>query len=74
MRRYTSAEEVLKELLKQEEYSKQWEANQKFDNDPQNAKIEKLLRRLSLDEVLQFLNLIKGEISLIGVGLLLRAT
>ena len=54
-----NADEVLKELLQQEEYRKQWEANQKFDDDPRITKIGKLLRRLSLDEVPQFLNLVK---------------
>ena len=43
------ADVVLKELLQQEEYRKQWEANQKFDNDPRITKIGKLLRRLSLE-------------------------
>lgn len=61
-----NADEVLKELLQQEEYLKQWEANQKFDNDPRITKIGKIMRRLSLDEVPQFLNLIKGDMSLIG--------
>lgn len=61
-----NADKVLKELLQQEEYRRQWEANQKLDNDPRITKIGKVLRRLSLDEVPQFINLVKGDMSLIG--------
>ena len=61
-----NADEVLKELLQLEDYRKQWEANQKFDNDPRITRIGKLLRRTSLDEFPQFINLVKGEMSLIG--------
>lgn len=61
-----NADEVLKELLQQEEYRKQWEANQKFDDDPRITRIGKLLRKVSLDEFPQFINLLKGEMSLIG--------
>lgn len=61
-----NADEILTELLKQEEYRKQWEANQKFDKDPRITKIGKFLRRTSLDEVPQFINMVKGDMSLIG--------
>ena len=61
-----NADKVLKELLQKEEYRKQWEANQKFDNDPRITKIGKALRKTSLDEFPQFINLVKGDMSLIG--------
>ena len=61
-----NADEVLEQLLLKEDYRKQWEDNQKFDDDPRITKIGKVLRRLSLDEMPQFLNLIKGDMSLIG--------
>ena len=61
-----NADEVLNELLRHEDYRKQWEANQKFDNDPRITKIGHFLRRTSLDEIPQFINMVKGEMSLIG--------
>ena len=61
-----NADEILTELLKQDEYRKQWEANQKFDKDPRITRIGRILRRTSLDEIPQFVNMVKGEMSLIG--------
>ena len=61
-----NAEEVLKELLKDEKYRKEWEANQKFENDPRITKIGNFLRKTSLDEVPQLLNVLKGDSGIIG--------
>lgn len=62
----TDAEKVLKELLKKEEYRKEWEANQKLRNDPRITKVGRVLRKLSIDEFPQMLNLINGTMSLVG--------
>ena len=61
-----NADEELKRLLKQKKYREEWEKNQKLSNDPRITKIGKLLRKTSLDEVPQFINIFKGDMSLIG--------
>ena len=60
-----NADEVLKELLKDEKYRKEWEENQKFEDDPRITKIGKIIRKLSIDEIPQFINVLKNDMSLI---------
>ena len=56
----------LKELLKQEEYRKQWEENQKIIDDPRITKVGKFLRKTSIDEMPQLINVFLGEMSIVG--------
>ena len=58
--------EPLKKLLEDPKYKAEWDKNQKFENDPRVTKIGKIIRHGSIDEFPQFLNVLKGDLSLIG--------
>jgi Undecaprenyl-phosphate galactose phosphotransferase WbaP len=61
------AEERLNALLESEpQLRAEWEVNYKLRDDPRVTKIGKFLRRTSLDEFPQIINVLKGEMSLVG--------
>ncbi|MEE3342818.1 MAG: sugar transferase [Bacilli bacterium] len=62
----SNADEVLKELLKDPKYAKEWKDNQKLSNDPRVTKIGNILRKTSIDELPQLINVLKGDMSMIG--------
>ena len=61
------AGERLQELLESDpERREEWEKNHKLKNDPRITVIGKFLRRTSIDEFPQLINILKGEMSLTG--------
>lgn len=59
-----NAEELINNFTP--EQMKEWKENYKLKHDPRTTKIGEFLRRTSLDELPQLINIIKGDMSIVG--------
>ena len=59
-----NAEELIKKFTP--EQMKEYKENYKLNNDPRITKVGNILRKTSLDELPQLINIIKGDLALIG--------
>lgn len=65
---YIDQKKKLKELLKKDgKAKKEWERHRKLTNDPRITRVGKILRRTSIDELPQIFNVLKGDMSLVGL-------
>ncbi|MDI9217008.1 MULTISPECIES: sugar transferase [Clostridium] len=61
---YENANEIFNNFT--EEQKQEYYINFKLDNDPRITKVGDFLRRTSLDELPQLINIIKGDMSIVG--------
>ncbi len=61
---YSNSDEIFESFS--DEQKEEYYKNFKLDNDPRVTKVGDFLRRTSLDEIPQLINVLKGDLSLVG--------
>ena len=61
---YENAQDMINDITP--EQMKEWKENFKLQDDPRITKVGKFLRKTSLDELPQIVNIMKGDLSIIG--------